>query len=241
MATLIVSIETIGENWEDIDEVTQDNLIYWIEQSKRGESDRAKHIKDVKENLRFSPLTGKVITLGLYDLERKKGVIYYTAEGKIENKKVDEFVLKASNEKNILEDFWEGAKSYDTFVTFCGRSFVIPFILHRSLVHNLLPTKNLMNSRYLSLQQNTSHVDLQDQLTFYGAMRRRPSLHMFCRTYGIDSPRQINENNSVPEFYRQKKFLDIAHHSMANVIATTKLYQKWYSYLAPESFKNIDF
>ncbi len=97
-----------------------------------------------------------------------------------------------------------------------------------------------MEGRYLYQQKSVRHVDLQDQLTFYGAMHRRPSLHLFCRAFGIESPKVEGvAGDDVAELFRMKKFRDIAEYNARDVIATTELYKKWLKNLAPYSFLNI--
>ena len=85
-------------------------------------------------------------------------------------------------------------------------------------------------------------MDLQDQLTFYGAVRRRPSLHLFCRSYGIASPKVHGVGgDDIAELFARKKFRDIALYNARDVEATVQLYEKWLTYLAPQSFLTIDF
>ena len=240
MATLVFDIETVGERWDELDETTQEVLSRWILRTAKGEIEKEAQLKDLKESLGFSPLTGKIVAIGLYDIERKQGAVYYTGDGHETDVEQGEFVLKQRSEKEMLEDFWEGAKSYDTFVTFNGRSFDVPFLLHRSVVSKVMPTQDLTEGRYLYQQKHARHVDLQDQLTFYGAMFRKPSLHLFCRAYGIESPKSEGiSGDDVAELFLQKKFRDIALYNSRDVIATTELYQKWLTYLAPDSFKNV--
>ena len=239
MGTLIFDIETIGEDWDSLDPTTQSVLSRWVDRTARTEEERAAELLDLKEGLGFSPLTGSVVAIGLYDLERRQGAVYYTGAGNELEATVGEYVLKQCSEKKMLEDFWEGARSYDTFVTYNGRGFDVPFLLHRSVVHGVRPTVDLMEGRYLYQQKSSVHVDLQDQLTFYGAMHRRPSLHLFCRAYGIESPKAAGvAGDDVAELFRKEKFRDIATYNVRDVIATTALYQKWLEYLAPPSFIN---
>jgi hypothetical protein len=80
-------------------------------------------------------------------------------------------------------------------------------------------------------------VDLLDELTFYGAMKRQP-LHMYCRAYGIESPKGEGGGAEVAELFRMKKFRDLAAYNARDVVATTELYLKWKQYLAPASFLN---
>ncbi len=244
MATLIFDIETIGESWETMDTNTQEVLSRWIHKTTKTKTEEESQLTDLKEGLGFSPLTGKIVAIGVYDLERKQGAVYYTGEGRESDEEVGGYVLKQRTEKEMLEDFWEGAKSYDTFVTFNGRSFDVPFLLHRSVVQGVMPTCDLIEGRYLYQQKGVHHVDLQDQLTFYGAMFKKPSLHLFCRAYGILSPKSEGiSGDDVALLFKEKKFHDIARYNARDVTATTALYEKWLMYLAPVSFKEreIDF
>jgi predicted PolB exonuclease-like 3'-5' exonuclease len=142
------------------------------------------------------------------------------------------YILKPRTEREMLQDFWDGAKEYDTFVTFNGRGFDVPFLNIRSAVHGIKPSRDLMQGRYLYQQKGTKHIDLQDQMTYYGAMHRRPSLHLFCRAFGIESPKADGVAGVVVgELFRTKKFRDIAEYNIRDVIATTELYKKWLDYM----------
>lgn len=232
MATLVFDIETVGETWDELDVTTQKLLTRWIDRTVKTDSERKAYYADVKEGLGFSPLTGFIVAIALYDVERKQGAVYYTGKGDELDVRTDEYVLKQRNEKDMLEDFWEGARSYDTFVTFNGRSFDVPFILHRSVAHGIKPTTDLMSGRYLYQQRSVRHVDLLDQLTFYGAMRRRPSLHLFCKAYGIESPKGDGvSGDDVTRLYKEEAYEHIARYCMDDVVATTSLYEKWRSFL----------
>ncbi|NCN52765.1 3'-5' exonuclease [Candidatus Parcubacteria bacterium] len=235
MATLIFDIETVGEEWGGLDETTQHVLTRWIDRTAKNKEEHAAHLKDVQEGLGFSPLTGEIVAIGLYDLERRQGVVYYQSDSEVADEEIGDYVLKCRSEKEMLEDFWEGAKEYDTFVTFNGRGFDVPFLNLRSAVQGIRPSVDLMQGRYLYQQRGVKHIDLQDQLTYYGAMMRRPSLHLFCRAFGIESPKAEGvAGDDVAELFREKKFRDIAAYNARDVIATTALYTRWKEYLAPE-------
>ncbi len=240
MATLVFDIETVGEEWSKLDSATQDVLTRWVARAAKNEDERNALLTDIKEGLGFSPLTGSIVAVGLYDVLRAQGVVYYRGEGAGTDSVDGEFILKERSEREMLEDFWEGAKSYDTFVTFNGRGFDVPFLNIRTAVHGMRPTRDLMDGRYLYQQKAIRHVDLQDQMTYYGAMQKRPSLHLFCRAFGIESPKIGGvQGDDVAELFHAKKFRDIARYNARDVIATTALYKKWLRYLAPASFLNV--
>lgn len=239
MATLIFDIETVGEVWNTFDITTKEVLMRWVKRTTKTENEREAGEKDIREGLGFSPLTGSIVAIGLYDLERCHGLVYYCGLGNDTEIEYGDFIFKVRSEKEMLEDFWEGAKSYDTFVTFNGRGFDVPFLNLRSAIQGIRPSHDLMDGRYLYQQKQVRHVDLQDQMTFYGAMQRKPSLHLFCRAFGILSPKVDGiAGDDVAELFHSKKFRDIAEYNARDVIATTALYKKWLEYLAPQSFRN---
>ncbi len=239
MRTLVFDIETVGESWSDLDVTTQEVLSRWIMRTAKNDEERGAQLLDLQEGLGFSPLTGMIVAIGVYDLELKEGVVYYQSD-RTEETTIPSFTLKPRTEKEMLEDFWEGAKQYDVFVTFNGRGFDVPFINLRSAIQSIRPTRDLMDGRYLYQQKTARHVDLQDQLTFYGAMAKRPSLHLFCRAFGIVSPKAEGvSGDDVAELFRLKNFRDIATYNARDVVATAELYSKWLAYLAPKSFQNL--
>ncbi len=238
MSTLVFDIETVGEDWSTLDDVTKKTLVRWIDSNAQSDAERNALIEAVKNQLGFSPLTGSIVSLAVYDLERELGAVYYTGKGDEKDFQDNTFSYKQRSEKEILEDFWESARSYDVFVTFNGRQFDIPFLLLRSVAQAIKPTIEISQKRYLNQQAIPYHVDLQDELTFYGAMKRRPQLHLFCRAFGIKSPKQGVSGDDVAQLFKEEQFIDIAKYNAQDAVATTDLYNKWLEYLAPTSFLN---
>lgn len=234
MATLVFDIETVGEAWNDLDSTTQEGLTRWVDKTAKSETERFHIIDDIKTGLGFSPFTGYVVAIGVYDIERTEGVVYYTgAKGEVDER-IGDYTLKQRSESDMLHDFWEGAKSYDTFVTFNGRGFDVPFLMHRSAIHGIRPSCNLLEGRYPYQQKSCRHIDVQDEFTWYGALYRRPSLHVCCRAYGIESPKSAGvTGDDVAELFAHKQFRDIARYNIRDVVATTALYKKWQTYFAP--------
>jgi DNA polymerase elongation subunit (family B) len=241
MSTLVFDIETVGESWDAFDDVTKTSLTRWVDRTAVDREQREAHLLDLKDGLGFSPLTGRIVAIGLYDVERAQGVVFYDTKG-TEDTEVDtgEYVLKPRTEAAMLRDFWEGAKSYDTFVTFNGRGFDVPFLLLRSMALGITPTRDLMEGRYLYQQRTAQHIDLQDQLSFYGALPRRHSLHLFCRACGMVSPKQEVSGDDVATLYQEEKYQDIARYNAKDVVATTELYLRWKETIAPRGLREIE-
>lgn len=189
-------------------------------------------VDQLNDGLSFSPFTGQIAALGLIDAQTNKGTVYYQSlkQGDIEKDK--NITYEVVSERGMLENFWRLAASYQEFVGFNSRCFDVPFIMIRSAYYRIRPTKNLLFSRSLAEQPSDSrHIDLYDQLSFYGAMGTK-SLHLCCRLFGIESPKLLGvSGHNVAELYKSERFLDIARYNAADIVATARLYDHWNSYL----------
>lgn len=234
MSTLILDIETVGYDWESLDSTTQAERIRTATQNVRDTEEREWQLERMRSRLGLSPCTGFVVALGIYDVERKQGVVYYLSEHASEDWQEGDFRYKIRTEPALLREFWEGITQYDTVVTFAGRRFAIPFLLHRSVSHHITPSVNLLTQRFLLRQQPPYHVDLQDELTFYGAMNTKPSLHSFCYMYDITSSKTTYTGQDIETLFRDNQHTEIARYNIGNLRATTELFTRWRTYLAPE-------
>jgi len=200
----------------------------------RSEGEYKAKFQELKDGLGFSPLTGSIVAIGIYDLEKNQGAVYYQAQGE-ENEDFAENGIKFSqgNERELLLKFWKAASRYDKFVSFNGRSFDAPFLMVRSAIHKVRPSLNLMPNRYLSLQKGrVNHIDLLDQLTFYGAVRRKGNLHLWCRAFGIKSPKADGiTGDDVGKLFKDKRYIDIAKYNVGDLKATKELYEYWRDYI----------
>ncbi|MDD5291173.1 MAG: ribonuclease H-like domain-containing protein [Patescibacteria group bacterium] len=231
---LIFDIETIGEDWGNIDKATQDSLTRWIKREAGEEEEKYNvMLADLKEGLGFSPLTGEIAAIGIYDEEKDKGAVYFQSPEEENQEYVKEnFTFKPKSEKEMLLDFWAGAKNYSEFVSFNGRSFDVPFLLVRSAVHKIKPTINLMSNRYLNSQYGARHIDLLDQLSFYGAVRRKGNLHLYCRALGLKSPKGSGiTGDDVGRLFKDKEYKKIAEYNSWDLTATAELYKIWKEYI----------
>jgi uncharacterized protein YprB with RNaseH-like and TPR domain len=233
MSRLVFDIETIGEDFDALDEATRESLTRWIKRESSDEESYEAALTDVKAGLGFSPLTGSIVAIGVLDADRDRGVVYFDDNGTGEKEESEgNCAYKPMSEKEMLRNFWEGAKQYDEFVSFNGRTFDVPFLMVRSAVHGIQPTRDLMSNRYLNSQRGAKHIDLLDQLSFYGAVRRKGSLHLWCRAFGIKSPKEDGvTGDDVSTLFREGKYIDIAKYNAQDIRSTKLLYDKWDEYL----------
>ncbi|MDP3948909.1 MAG: ribonuclease H-like domain-containing protein [bacterium] len=231
---LVLDIETVGEDFDSLDEATQKSLTRWIKKESENEAEYEEALDELKNGLGFSALTAEIVAIGVLDCDKDEGVVYFQAPGeKLGDFKEENTAFKQCSEKEMLEKFWEGAKKYNYFITFNGRAFDIPFMMVRSAVHGVRPTKDLMRGRYLSQQSfDAVHIDLLDQLTFYGAVRRKGNLHLWTRAFGITSPKVSGvTGDDVGKLFKEKKYAEIARYNAGDLRATKELHEKWESYM----------
>jgi DNA polymerase elongation subunit (family B) len=220
MSQIIFDIETVGKDFESLDKATQEYLLRYAETEDEKE--------EIKDRLSFYPLTAEVVAIGLLNPDTQKGLVFFQTTGEpLLPFEEDNIRYETGTEKEILEKFWDVIKDYNQFITFNGRGFDCPFILIRSAIHRIKPKKDLMPNRY-----NDMHVDLLDHLTFYGATRRRFSLDMWCRAFGIKSPKEGGITGyEVKDLFRAGRYIDIARYCVGDLRATRELLSYWENYI----------
>lgn len=221
MSRLILDIETAGRELESLDEAVRQYML-------RG-AETEEEVTAVRESLSFYPHTGEVVAIGLLNPDTEKGAVYFQqplgAEAALPFEE-DGLRFEAGTEADILRKFWETVRSYSSVVTFNGRGFDCPFLLVRSALYNIKPTKELMPNRY-----SDEHIDLMDRLHFFGAVRKRFSLDMWCRALGIESPKGDITGYDVTGLFRQGRSLDIARYCGGDLRATRDLFFRWEGFM----------
>lgn len=221
MPKIIFDIETVGQDFELLDDTSKEYFLKFAETEEKKE--------EARNSLSFYPLTAQVVTIGMLEAETNKGFVYFqNGNGKPEKFTEGETVYLSGNEKEILNNFWAQIRNYNPFVTFNGRLFDCPFLMVRSAINGIRATRNLMPYRYA----HAEHVDLSDQLTFYDAMRRKFGLHMWCNAFGIKSPKQEGITGlQVKSLFKEGRYHDIARYCFRDIHATKELYKYWEKYL----------
>ena len=220
MSKIIFDIETVGKDFETLEEPVKEYMLRWA-----GTEDEK---QEVKESLSFYPLTGEIVTIGMFDPDKSRGVVYFQNNSDpVLPFEEDGIRYETGTEDEIIRKFWDVIKNYNQFITFNGRGFDCPFIMIRSAVHSIKPLRDLMPNRYGDV-----HIDLFDQLTFYGASRRKFSLDMWCRTFNIKSPKADGITGcEVKDLYKTGCHIDIAKYCAGDIRATAQLLNIWESYI----------
>ena len=109
MPKLIFDIETIGENFDELDQATQEVLTKWIKKDSESEEEYVKALEELKSGLGFSPLTGQIVAIGVLDYDKNQGVVYFQVPGEnLKDFQEENITFKPCTEKEMLENFWKG-------------------------------------------------------------------------------------------------------------------------------------
>ena len=215
MSQLIFDIETRGFEGDNLDPVVKENLL------KHADSDEEK--EGILARTGLWPVSGEIAAIAMLNPQSNKGKVYFQApKGTITDYKDGDVEYLVKTEKEIVSNFWLDIKNFDQVITFNGRCFDVPFIIFRSILHNVKPTKNLMPNRYYK----DVHYDLMDVLSFYGAFRKF-SLEVLAQTFGIKNPKDEGVSGLVVnDLFKKQEYKKIAEYCMRDVVATRELYEK---------------
>ena len=216
MSRVVIDIETLGFPFESFDEVRQDYLLKFAETDAERE--------EAVQRLSLYPTTAQIIAIGMLNPDTNHGKVVFQSEDPIDTFSEDgQIHFVSCSEEEILGHFWNDVTRYDQFVTFNGRGFDCPFLLIRSAILRIKPSRNLMPYRY----DPSIHCDLLDQLTFYGATRKF-SLDFYCKSFDIESPKSHGITGlDLGRLFNEKRFRDIADYCLGDVRATAELFRRW--------------
>ncbi|TAK62272.1 MAG: 3'-5' exonuclease [Bacteroidetes bacterium] len=220
MTRVVFDIETLGFPLDSFDAVQQEYLL------KFAKTDEEREAEILKLNL-YAP-TAQVLAIGMANPDTGVGKVFY------QSNEPEQFFSEdgnteylSGNEREILERFWQTITHYDQFITFNGRSFDCPFLMLRSAILGIRPTRNLVPYRYNS----GIHCDLLEQLTFYNAVRKF-NLDFYCKAFDIKSPKSEGITGlDMGRLFHEGRYREIALYCAGDVQATVQLFQRWNEFL----------
>jgi DNA polymerase elongation subunit (family B) len=220
MSRVVFDIETLGLPFESFDGKQQEYLLKFA----KTEEERVEAV----QKLNLTPLTARVLAIAMLNPDTGVGKVYYQGPGDRREASADgmlEFV--PLDEPALLGEFWKAVALYDQVITFNGRAFDGPFLMIRSAMLGVKPTRNLVPYRY----ESRNHCDLLDQMSFYGATRKF-NLDFVCKSFGIRSPKEKGITGlDMRELYEARRYREIAEYCMDDVRATAELYKRWKEFL----------
>ncbi len=225
MTTISFDIEVAGYPWEEVDEITRGYLLGRARDEREAEA--------MQDRTAFFPGLGKIIAIGLWNVEQERGLILLEGEAAEQEpwESVPDSDIFRSDEAGILTKFWEvcARKRGLRLVSYNGRTYDGPILMIRSSQLGVKPSLNLVPNRY----QIDSHCDLLDVFSFMGAWRERYSLDYWCRRFEVESPKGGIDGSQVAKAYREGRIEEIGEYCLRDVRATAELYQRVSKTLLP--------
>lgn len=244
MQYIVFDIETSPLNFDTLSQSQQE---YWLRGANTDEE------KDKKKfEMGLNPYTAQVVCIGLQLMELNEdgtsNLIKKAAFSCDNNLNEDDQIehdlaygskCYLSSEKKLLNDFWKILTKYNYahLVSFNGRGFDAPFLMLRSAVNEIRPSRDLMQGTKFNYSK---HIDLLDELTYYSGgstgPTRRLNFDFFAHSFGIKSPKSEGVDGSmVGDLFSKGEHLIIAEYCLRDVTATWDLFLVWNKYL---KFKN---
>ncbi len=234
-AYLIFDLETVGKPLESFDQVQQEYLLRGTETDE----DRAKKINEFG----LSPMTGFISCIGMQMMTRTedtwsaKRVAYsldpsmQDADGYSQETLPSGASWYRSSEAVMLENFWKLLAHHRgiTLISFNGRNFDAPWLMLRSAVLGIRPSRNLMDGTKFNY---SGHIDLLDRLTFFqgagSGATRKFNFDFYAKSFGVTSPKAEGVDGSmVGELYEAGRHSDIAEYCLRDVASTWDLFEAW--------------
>lgn len=243
---LVFDIETSAINFDNFSESQQEYLL------RRANTEE--EIQQKKYEMALSPLTSEIVCIGLQLMAKvekteenqneweqfNKAAFINDKSFSNEDSLLKELPLTNSkghyfSEKKLLENFWNVIKKYDSciLVSFNGRNFDAPFLMLRSALLGVKPSRNLMKGTKFNYPQ---HIDLIDELTFYSGSSvgatKRYNFDFYAQAFGIKSPKSEGVDGSmVTTLFNEGKTDEIAEYCLRDVNATWELFLIWNKFL----------
>lgn len=190
-----------------------------------------------------SPLTAKIVAIALCDADLGKGKVFYEPAYP-DNESLPEAVSMFSDEERssvqfepadeveMLMRFWSAAAHYTEFITFGGAMFDHPFILTRSALHRIKPSKLLGRT---SSPAKDVCIDLSEELSQHRILPMFP-LEFYAKRFGLSvgAPLEaVPDIAAAADLYAQGRLHEIAELCWRDVALTAALHKIWRDHFRP--------
>lgn len=136
------------------------------------------------------------------------------------NNEPTEVLYNEGDEKETLRQFWELASRADLFIGHNVMDFDLRFIYQRSIVNNVVPSKEISFARY----RNYPIFDTMKEWVKWSFST--VGLESLALALGIPSPKDGIDGSQVYDFYKKGKVKDILEYCKRDVETTREVYKR---------------
>jgi len=199
MKKLFLDIETLPASGEQM-QIIKDFFEEY--QKKAGKKTKEMSFDEFYRNTSFTGEFGRIFCIG------------YAIDDQSVN-------CLSGDEKKILEDFWQIAKSAELFIGHNVMEFDLRFIYKRSIIHRIKPTQELSFARY----RNFPIFDTMKEWEKWGSTGA--SLHRLALALGIQSPKNGGiDGSKVYDFFLAGETEKIIEYCKRDVETTREIYKR---------------
>ena len=117
------------------------------------------------------------------------------------------------------------AQTNAQLVTYNGRGFDLPVLVHRAVKHGITDGRDLFIKAARENRYNPQlHVDLMELVTFSGAAPRFP-MAAYAIGYGFKSPKHEMDGSQVWPAVQAGRIIDVVRYCAGDVVATAHVYR----------------
>jgi predicted PolB exonuclease-like 3'-5' exonuclease len=198
MTTLVLDIETIGAGTKE----------------QQAAIDEMAAARDMEPDAfaALCPPLARVVCVGLMALESGRSVAYAdTLPG---------------TEATILRQANDALSKAARIVTFNGRCFDLPVLIHRSLINGIRPASRLVAAAREYRYRPSVHIDVRDLFTFFGAASVG-TLRAYALGYGLPDPKAHGDGAEVAALVASGRVEELKTYCLGDVETTATLYTRW--------------
>ncbi len=134
----------------------------------------------------------------------------------------NETQILTGDEEKILKDFWEIAKKADLFIGHNVMDFDLRFIIQRSIIYKVKPTKYISFARY----RRDPIFDTLREWQNWGGGSNFDSLDSLAKAFDYETSKKGIDGSQVYKFYQEGKLEEIYQYCKDDVDLTRKVYKR---------------
>jgi len=135
-------------------------------------------------------------------------------------------------ERELLAAFWEKAKMHGKIVTFNGAGFDIPFLMRRSWLLGVKPTRTFETVAWKCATGESNHIDVRLVLSG-GDMKAKGSMDLYGKLKLGQGKTEGMDGSQVWEYWQAGRADEIVEYCKDDCCRTFELAESLYGYYLP--------
>lgn len=221
--TLVTDIETIP-NTAAADLLPEPKPDARLKDPVKIAADVEKKKQDAAGKMGLDPNFGRVCVVGYAE---RVGTKVVTS---------DDFLAENSDEaeRDLLTAFWERVRARDRLATFNGAGFDIPFILRRSWLLGVKPTRMFETVAWKCSTGETNHTDVRLVLSL-GDKKAKGTMDLFGKLKLGRGKTDGMDGSQVWEYWQAGRVDEVRQYCMDDCAVTLELLESLYGFYLPMS------